>query len=97
MSRSLRASKSPIRWLGVATVIGVTAATFAALTGGAAQATDWSACLHGSSDTQAVFERAARIAGVPEDVLLGVGYLSSLLEPARLCVQARPVATASCT
>ncbi|MDQ3506067.1 MAG: hypothetical protein M3446_10270, partial [Actinomycetota bacterium] len=42
-----------------------------------AAAQDWSECLQGSSDTQAVFERAARIGGVPSDVLLGVGYLSS--------------------
>ena len=42
-----------------------------------AAAQDWSECLQGSSDTQAVFERAARISGVPADVLLGVGYLSS--------------------
>ena len=77
MSRSQRASKSPFRWLGAATVIGLTAATFTALAGGAAQATDWSACLQGSSDTQAAFERAADVSGVPEDVLLAVGYLSS--------------------
>ena len=31
----------------------------------------------GSSDTQAAFERAADVSGVPEDVLLAVGYLSS--------------------
>ena len=42
-----------------------------------AAAQDWSECLQGSSDTQAVFERAAGISGVPADVLLGVGYLSS--------------------
>ena len=47
------------------------------LTSPQATAQDWSECLQGSSDAQAVFERAARIGGVPADVLLGVGYLSS--------------------
>ena len=42
-----------------------------------AAAQDWSACLEGSSETQATFARAARVSGVPEDVLLAVGYLSS--------------------
>ncbi|MFW5474532.1 N-acetylmuramoyl-L-alanine amidase [Knoellia sp. CPCC 206450] len=41
----------------------------------AASATDWGSCLEGSDDTQAVFARAAQVSGVPEDVLLGVGYL----------------------
>jgi N-acetyl-anhydromuramyl-L-alanine amidase AmpD len=48
-----------------------------ALTSPQAAAQNWSACLQGSDDTQAVFARAARISGVPADVLLGVGYLSS--------------------
>ena len=62
---------------------GAGAATFAlALSGMSlasppAAAQDWGDCLEGSRDTQAVFERAARISGVPADVLLGVGYLSS--------------------
>ena len=34
-----------------------------------AAAQDWSECLQGSSDTQATFERAARVSGVPADVL----------------------------
>ena len=42
-----------------------------------AAAQDWSECLQGSSDTQATFERAARVSGVPADVLLAVGYLGS--------------------
>ena len=42
-----------------------------------ARRSDWSACLPGSSDTQAAFERAADVSGVPEDVLLAVGHLSS--------------------
>ncbi|MDT0213686.1 peptidoglycan recognition family protein [Rothia sp. ARF10] len=41
----------------------------------AASATDWGACLDGPDDTQAAFARAARVSGVPEDVLLAVGYL----------------------
>ena len=77
MSRSLRAPKSPIRCFGAATVIGLTAATLTSVTSAPASAQDWSECLRGSSDTQAVFERAAGISGVPADVLLGVGYLSS--------------------
>ena len=77
MSRPSRAPKSPLRWLGAATVIGLTAATFSAVVGSPAQAVDWSACLDGSSDTQAAFERAADVSGVPEDVLLAVGYLGS--------------------
>ena len=59
MSRSPRAPKSPIRWLGAATVIGLTAATFTSVASAPASAQDWSECLRGSSDTQAVFERAA--------------------------------------
>jgi len=47
------------------------------LTSPQAAAQDWSDCLRGTSDTQAVFARAARIGGVPANVLLGVGYLSS--------------------
>ena len=47
------------------------------LTSPQSAAQDWSECLQGSSDMQAVFERAARISGVPANVLLGVGYLSS--------------------
>jgi N-acetyl-anhydromuramyl-L-alanine amidase AmpD len=47
------------------------------LTSPQAVAQDWSECLQGAGDTQAVFERAARISGVPAEVLLGVGYLSS--------------------
>src|SRR5690349_18908310 len=42
-----------------------------------ASATDWSACLQGPADTQATFARAAKVSGVPEDVLLAVGYLGS--------------------
>ena len=48
MSRPSRAPKSPLRWLGAATVIGLTAATFSAVVGSPAQAVDWSACLDGS-------------------------------------------------
>jgi N-acetyl-anhydromuramyl-L-alanine amidase AmpD len=47
------------------------------LTTPTAAAQDWSECLRGPADTQATFERAARVSGVPEDVLLAVGYLGS--------------------
>ena len=53
------------------------ALTGLALTTPSASATDWSACLQGPSDTQATFARAAKVSGVPEDVLLAVGYLGS--------------------
>src|SRR4029079_19244121 len=43
----------------------------------AAQAADWSGCLDGSSDRQAVFARASDVSGVPEKVLLGVSYMES--------------------
>jgi hypothetical protein len=42
-----------------------------------ASASDWSRCVHGSSNRQAVFARAARVSGVPAKVLLGVSYLES--------------------
>ncbi len=38
---------------------------------------DWSACLEGSSARQEVFERAARVSGVPAEVLLAVSYMKS--------------------
>ena len=59
---------------GAAAALAVGALTFSSPP---AAAQDWSECLQGPSDTQAVFERAAGISGVPADVLLGVGYLSS--------------------
>jgi len=59
--------------------VGVASLVFAGLAVSTPQAAaqDWSRCLEGSRDTQAVFERAAGASGVPEDVLLAVGYLSS--------------------
>ncbi len=48
-----------------------------ALTSPQASATDWSQCLAGPADTQAAFGRAAAVSGVPEDVLLAVGYIGS--------------------
>ena len=59
--------------------VGVASLVFAALAVSTPQAAaqDWSRCLEGSRDTQAVFDRAAQASGVPEDVLLAVGYLSS--------------------
>jgi N-acetyl-anhydromuramyl-L-alanine amidase AmpD len=38
---------------------------------------DWRPCLAGPADRQAVFNRAARVSGVPRAVLLGVSYLES--------------------
>ena len=52
-------------------------ATLTALAGTPAQATDWSACVHGPTDRQAVFDRAAASSGVPEAVLLGVSFMES--------------------
>ena len=48
-----------------------------------AAAQDWSECLQGSSDTQATFERAARVSGVPEDVLLARRLPRLAVEPER--------------
>ncbi len=69
--------KRLLRQLGTGAATAALAIAGLTLSSPQSAAQDWSECLHGSSDTQAVFERAARIAGVPEDVLLGVGYLSS--------------------
>lgn len=62
-----------------ATGAAVAALTFGGLTLTTPQAaaTDWSRCLQGSTDTQATFARAAQISGVPQEVLLAVGYLGS--------------------
>ncbi len=73
MSRSPRAST----WVGLATAAGLVAATFTTLTGTPAQATDWSSCLAGTSDRQAVFARASERSGVPESILLGVSFMES--------------------
>jgi len=48
-----------------------------ALTTPQAAAQDWSECFDGPADTQATFDRAAEVSGVPADVLLAVGYLGS--------------------
>ncbi len=42
-----------------------------------ATASDWSRCLEGTHDRQAVFARAAAVSGVPQDVLLGVSFMES--------------------
>jgi N-acetyl-anhydromuramyl-L-alanine amidase AmpD len=66
-------------FVGLGVGVGVASLVVATLTASTpyAAAQDWSQCLEGSSDTQAVFERAAQASGVPEDLLLAVGYLSS--------------------
>ena len=76
MSRSPRAPHAG-RLLGASTVVGLVAATFAALASTPAQATDWSSCLNGPNDRQAVFDRAAQRSGVPQSVLLGVSFMES--------------------
>ena len=63
--------------LGVGASVGALALAGLALITPSAAAQDWSACLEGPSDTQATFERAAKVSGVPTDVLLAVGYLGS--------------------
>ncbi len=63
--------------LGVGAAVGALALVGLALTTPAAAARDWSACLDGPTDTQAAFARAAEVSGVPQDVLLAVGYLES--------------------
>ncbi|MEP9380812.1 N-acetylmuramoyl-L-alanine amidase [Nocardioides sp. KR10-350] len=45
--------------------------------GSSVPTTDWAACLSGTTDRQAVFERAAATSGVPSDVLLAVSYMES--------------------
>jgi hypothetical protein len=42
-----------------------------------ASASDWSRCLHGSTNRQTVFARAATVSGVPDKVLLGVSFMES--------------------
>ncbi len=66
------------------TRVGVAAAVVALMLNGAAvtgappaAAEDWSRCLSGAQNRQAVFARAADVSGVPVRVLLGVSYLQS--------------------
>jgi N-acetyl-anhydromuramyl-L-alanine amidase AmpD len=66
-----------LRRFGVGATVAALTAAGLALTTPHAAAKDWSECLQGPDDTQAVFERAARVSGVPADVLLAVGYLGS--------------------
>ena len=70
--------------MGRARTVGAATAAITLLAGGAAvlapttaTAADWSGCLEGTRDRQAVFARAASVSGVPEHVLLGVSYLQS--------------------
>jgi N-acetyl-anhydromuramyl-L-alanine amidase AmpD len=65
------------RLLGAGASVGALVLAGLTLTTPTAAAQDWSECLRGPADTQATFERAARVSGVPEDVLLAVGYLGS--------------------
>jgi hypothetical protein len=77
VSRSSRAPHQAIRYLGASTAVGLVAASLAALASTPAQATDWSSCLAGSTDRQAVFGRAAERSGVPRSILLGVSFMES--------------------
>ncbi len=70
-------NKAGLRRLGTGAATAALVLAGLALAAPPASARDWQECLRGSGETQAVFERAARISGVPADVLLGVGYLSS--------------------
>ena len=65
------------RWGAVATAIALATGGLALVAAPQAQAADWNRCLAGPTDRQAVFERASRVSGVPETVLLGVSYLES--------------------
>ncbi|HET6626898.1 MAG TPA: N-acetylmuramoyl-L-alanine amidase, partial [Nocardioidaceae bacterium] len=63
---------------------GAAAAIVSLVAGGATVATapgaaaaDWTRCLTGSTDRQAVFARAAEVSGVPQKVLLAVSYMES--------------------
>lgn len=60
-----------------AAVIALVAAGAGVLTAPGASAADWSRCLDGTTDRQAVFTRAASVSGVPAEVLLGVSYMES--------------------
>ena len=66
------------RKLGAAAAVVSLVASGAALASvpGAA-ASDWTRCLDGTRDRQAVFARAAEVSGVPEKILLGVSYMES--------------------
>ena len=65
------------RWGAVVAAAALIAGGMALVAAPQAQAADWSRCLDGSRDRQAVFDRAADVSGVPVEVLLGVSYLES--------------------
>jgi len=65
------------RWGAVVVAASLVAGGLALVAAPQAQAADWSRCLDGSRDRQAVFDRAADVSGVPAKVLLGVSYLES--------------------
>ena len=65
------------RWGAVVAAASLVAGGLALVAAPQAQAADWSRCLDGSRDRQAVFDRAADVSGVPVKVLLGVSYLES--------------------
>ena len=65
------------RWGAAAAAASLLAGGLALVASPQAQAADWSRCLNGPADRQAVFARAAAVSGVPQKVLLGVSYLES--------------------
>src|SRR6476619_4486477 len=65
------------RWGAVVAAAALIAGGMALVAAPQAQAADWSRCLDGSRDRQAVFDRAADVSGVPVEILLGVSYLET--------------------
>jgi hypothetical protein len=60
-----------------AAIVSLVASGAAVASAETAAAADWTRCLEGTADRQAVFARAAEVSGVPEKVLLGVSYMES--------------------
>ena len=71
------AHRSRRLWGAAASTAALVVSGLALATAPQAQAADWHHCLTGSANRQSVFARAAQVSGVPQKVLLGVGYLES--------------------
>ncbi len=61
----------------MAAIVSLVASGAAVATAPGAAAADWTRCLDGTADRQAVFARAAEVSGVPQTILLGVSYMES--------------------
>ena len=61
----------------VAAIVSLVASGAAVVAAPGAAASDWTRCLDGTDDRQAVFARAAEVSGVPQSVLLGVSFMES--------------------